>query len=198
MLNRRNFIKNSTLFGMAGGLFPSLLTAQTSSFEDYKAIVVVYMDGGNDGVNTFIPIGGGDDEYGYNAYLKARESIAVENNDLPLSEYMNTQGYLELPSGSANPYNTKNDSILNYQSGFYAHNKGYDKDANELNLNFNNTIATHAYMPELANLVNQGKVAIVQNVGNLIEPTTRDAILNKTAILPPFLMAHDHQSKYGI
>jgi uncharacterized protein (DUF1501 family) len=194
MLNRRNFIKNSGLLGLAGGFIPSLLSAKTDRFNDYKAIVVVHMDGGNDGVNTFIPIGGGDDEYGYNAYLKAREAIAVENNNLEIKQFMNSQGDLELSLGSANTYNTKNDSLKNYQSGFYAHDKGYDKDGNPLNLNFNNEIATHAYMPELANLVNQGKVAIVQNVGNLIEPTTRDDIMNGKANLPPFLMAHDHQS----
>jgi len=197
MLNRRNFIKNTGLFGLLGGMMPNLLSANNGSgFSDYKALVVVHLDGGNDGVNTFIPIGSGNDEYGYNAYLKAREAIAVENVDLgsDLKSAMNSDGYLELGSHNQNPYYRVDDALKNYQTGFYAHDKGYDKNKNPLNLNFGNKIGTHGFMPELANMVNQGNVAVVQNVGNLIEPTSRKSIIDSTVDLPPFLMAHDHQS----
>jgi uncharacterized protein (DUF1501 family) len=196
MLNRREFLKNTGLLGMAGGFLPSLLSADSNSsaFNDYKAIVVVYLNGGNDGVNTFVPIGSGNDEYGYNAYLKAREAIAVKNSNLDLQKYLNSNGYLDLSPNTSNPYYVKGGTEDNYTSGFYAHDKGYDKNGNALNLNFANKIGTHGYMPELANYVNQGKVAVIQNVGNLIEPTTRKDILDGKANLPPFLMAHDHQS----
>jgi len=195
MLSRREFIKHSGLYGFLGSLMPNVLSANDGSgFSDYKALVVVYLNGGNDGVNTFIPIGDGNDEYGYNAYLKARETIAVKNNNLDLKQYLNSDGYLDLPPNTSNPYYISGGTENNYTSGFYAHDKGYDKNGNELNLNFSNKIGTHGYMPELANLVNQGKVAVIQNVGNLIEPTTREYILDGKATLPPFLMAHDHQS----
>ena len=196
MINRREFLKQGSLLGVATALAPSLLKANDgSSFNDYKALVVVYLDGGNDGINTFIPIGSGNDEYGYNAYLKARETIAVKNNDLSdkLKNSVNDDGYLNL-SAQNNLYYEQDDALANYQTGFYAHDKGYNANGDTLNLNFNNQIGTHAFMPEIANMVNQGKVAIIQNVGNLIEPTTRDDILNNRANLPPFLMAHDHQS----
>ena len=197
MFDRRDFLKSGAAVGASALLAPSILgaTDTTPNFSDYKAIVVLALEGGNDGYNTFIPIGAGDDEYGYNAYLKAREAIAVRNKDLSseLKNAMNANGDLELGKGSGNLYYEQDNALENYQSGFYAHNKGYDKDGNTLNLNFNNKIGTHGYMPELANLTNQGKVAVVSNVGNLYEPTTRDAIMNARATLPPFLMAHDHQ-----
>jgi len=195
MLNRRDFLKTSSMLGLSS-LFSTLNANDGSSFSDYKAIVVAYMDGGNDGINTFIPIKSGTDEYGYSFYQKARETIAVDNVDFTpdLKSAMNSNGILEFNPAENNPYNTKSSGIENYCSGFYALDKGYDKNKNQLNLNFGNKIGLHAYLPELANLAQQGKVAIVQNVGNLYQPTTKSEIQNNTAVLPPFLMAHNHQT----
>jgi len=193
-MKRRDFIKLS-IVATANLMIPATVKADdessTPEFNDYKAIIILYLNGGNDGVNTFIPSADGDDEYGYNAYANSRGGLAVVKNDLTdkLKETIQADGRILLKSGDENIYVTASNRIEDYtQAGFYIHDKGYNGD-----LNFNKQIATHSFMPEIAHYVNKGEVAIIQNIGNLIEPTTREDILNNRANLPLFLMAHDHQ-----
>jgi uncharacterized protein (DUF1501 family) len=191
-MKRRDFLKYS-LATSAPLMFPSIIGAEEteSEFDDYKAIIILYLNGGNDGVNTFIPSSAINDEFGYNAYANSRGGLAVERNDLTtkLLDTIQDDGRILLKGYSDNIYISDENRIKDYtKAGFYIHDKGYNG-----NLNFNGQIATHSFMPELAHYVNQGKVAIIQNIGNLIEPTTREQILNKSANLPLFLMAHDHQ-----
>ncbi|SFV60535.1 putative exported protein [hydrothermal vent metagenome] len=176
MKNRRDFLKLSAVTISALAV-PSTLFAE-ESFSDYKALVVIYNAGGNDGFNMFIP--SGDDALtGYSNYAKARENIKVANSDLPLTV---TNNQLDLTAG--NPYALNNELSDSYTKGFYKH-IGMD-------------VATNALMPELAHLVNQGKVAVVSNVGNLIEPATKAEFLAKTKVRPPFLFAHNHQTKLAM
>ena len=173
--SRRDFLKFSVASGVSALTLPSELFADSSDFNDYKALVVIYNAGGNDGINTFIP-SSNDDKSGYPNYEKIRDGIRVKNSDLPLSI---SNGELDLSSG--NPYASNDDLRESYTIGFYKHN-GLD-------------VATNALMPELAHLVNQKKVAIVANCGNIIEPATKAEFKAKTKILPPFLYAHNHQTK---
>ncbi len=74
-ISRRSF-----LCGLgASALLPSLgwSTGNTTS-QDYKALVCVYLAGGNDGFNMLIPR---NDEH-YQNYAKARKTIAISQNDL--------------------------------------------------------------------------------------------------------------------
>lgn len=174
MKNRRDFLKLSAVAASAL-LIPSSLFAEDSNFSDYKALVVVFNAGGNDGFNMFIP-SGDNPLTGYDNYAKARENIKVANTELTLSTQENQ---LDLSIG--NPYTLNNDISLSYRKGFYKHE--------------NMDIATNALMPELAHLVNQGKVAIVTNLGNIIEPATKEEFKAKTKTLPPYLFAHNHQTK---
>lgn len=76
-MNRRNFIKNSTL---ASSLFfvPSFVKAfeqvASSSF-GYKRLVIIQLSGGNDGLNTVIP-------FNNDLYYKARPSLGIKKNEL--------------------------------------------------------------------------------------------------------------------
>ena len=203
--SRRDFLKQAGggMLWMAGGMsLPLELQANDgSSFSDYKAIVIVNLYGGNDGINTFVPIGD-DPLKGYDKYKAARAFLAVDKVDLgaELKQCMQPDGTLrfdltnKVAANSIYNLNATKDIATNYTSGYYGHDKGYDASGNPLNLNFANSIGTHAYMPEIAHWLNRGRVAVVANVGNLIRPTTRADILNNTAELPPFLMAHDHQT----
>ena len=174
MQTRRDFLKLSlattTVLSMS-----SFLKAD-EEFDDYKALVVIYQSGGNDSLNMFIPCGD-DENKGYATYEKIRENLKVENNELTLP----LDDKSELDLSSSNPYDIDGDLANAYLGGFYKHN-GLD-------------IATNALMPELAHLINQQKVAIVANCGNLIEPATKEEFENKTKQLPPFLFAHNHQTK---
>ena len=51
----------------------------------------------------------------------------------------------------------------------------------------------HPGMPEVQQLFNNGNLAFVANVGSLVEPTTKAAILNGSAHLPSGLYSHSDQ-----
>ena len=173
--DRRDFLKLS-LAGISSLAIPIELFGEEENSDEYKAIVVIYHAGGNDGLNMFIP-STDDEKRGYPSYASIRDTLRVENNELTLP--LDDDGNLDLSHG--NPYATNNSLPEAYTKGFYKHN-GLD-------------VATNALMPEIAHLVNRGKVAIVTNLGNLIEPSTKEELKNKTKPLPPFLFAHNHQTK---
>jgi uncharacterized protein (DUF1501 family) len=88
MMKRRSFLKQTTCaaLGSAGaaGAISNLanVAAATSTTAlqsgDYKALVCVFLQGGNDGDNTVIPYGESD----YNAYAAARTILAVPRAQL--------------------------------------------------------------------------------------------------------------------
>ena len=176
-MRRRDFLKLSAIATLALALPKEAFAGDSSS--DYKAIVVVYLTGGNDGLNMFIP-SIDDENKGYPAYEKGRENLKVNNT--PLTLPLNDEGNLDLSGG--NPYNVDGDLDSAYTKGFYTHN-GFD-------------LATNAIMPELAHLINKGKVAILSNAGNLIEPATKEELLSGTKQSPPFLFAHNHQKTLAL
>ena len=179
IMQRRDFLKLSAAAGAYGLLgMENLLAADNTS--GYKAIVVLYQAGGNDSLNMFIP-SGSDALTGYPNYYNIRDNIRVSDSELvlPLSG-----GGLDL--GSGNPYASNDDLSQAYTKGFYRHSDGSGNDLG---------YATNAVMPELAHLVNQGKVAIVANCGNLIQPVTKQQLANDKSLRPPFLFAHNHQTK---
>ncbi len=124
----------------------------------------------------FIP-SSSDIKTGYPNYANIRDSIRVRDNELSLPTDGN--GNLDLSSG--NPYATNNSLPEAYIKGFYRH-EGLD-------------IATNGLMPEIAHLINIGDLAVVTNLGNLEMPSTKEELLNKSKPLPPFLFAHNHQTK---
>jgi len=182
MMQRREFLKftggYATLAGLGSlGIPMDLFAGSTSSLTGYKALVVLLQHGGNDSLNMMIP-SGTDVKKGYNNYASIRTSLAVANNDLTAG-LSSSSSKLTL---SSNPY-VLNDSIRQaYTKGLYRHSTI-------------DGLATNGVMPEFAHLVNQGKVAMVANTGNLIQPTTKAEVDAKTATLPPYLYAHDNQRK---
>jgi uncharacterized protein (DUF1501 family) len=77
MLNRRRFLQSSALVSLSP-LLPSILarTARAAgAAKDARALVVIQLDGGNDGVNTVVPFA--DDEY-----AKARVKLRLESDKL--------------------------------------------------------------------------------------------------------------------
>jgi len=174
MQSRRDFLKFS-MTGISALSLPINLFAE-ETFNDYKALVVIYHGGGNDGINMFIP-SGNDTLKGYSNYAKIRDTIRVK--DTPLELPLNNNNNLDLSGG--NPYSSNDNLMESYTNGFYKHT-GLD-------------LATNPLMPEIAHLVNQNKIAIVANAGNLIEPATKAEFKAQTKSLPPFLYAHNHQTK---
>ena len=146
---RRRFLKALASGGAACALghTPGLSFAQMvggGDFSDYKALVCVFLFGGNDSWNMVVPRS--DAEYA--VYAASRQNLAVDRTTLlPIN-----------PLGSANaPY------------GF------------------------NPAMPELAALFEQGRLAVVANVGPLLAQTSLDAYRNQSVPLPPQLFSHNDQ-----
>jgi uncharacterized protein (DUF1501 family) len=128
---RRAFIRNIgalSAFGLASRLDLLNLVAQAhgQATSDYKALVCVFMFGGNDGNNTLIPI----DSTGYAQYAAVR------------------------PDSSG--INLTQASLLPIQP-----------------VNLGMPFGLHPALPELQALFTQNKMAILANVGTLLQPTTK-------------------------
>jgi len=159
--------------------------AAVPQFNDYKALVCIFLQGGNDSQNMFIPLG---DSAGttYDEYAGIRTNLAINNNDLGLTTVAGGQdlnnGFLS--PGTGNPYNVDMDHNTAYTKGLYGL-----KQSKGINLGVN------GMMPELAQLITDNKANIIANIGTLVEPVTRAEIRANTANLPLFLFAHDHQNR---
>jgi len=141
-VNRRSFIRYASMAAagnsLALGPFGAL-NALAQSGPGYKALVCVFLFGGNDANNTFIPY----DTTGYNNYSTIRGPLAIAQGSLlPLTP---------LPNFALNPN-----------------------------------------LPEIQSLINSGNIAVVANVGTLVEPTTK-AQYQAGTLLPTNLFSHPDQ-----
>jgi uncharacterized protein (DUF1501 family) len=149
---RRTFIRQAACAALGtSGLLTTIFDLRKISAAtfaapgDYKALVCLFLYGGNDANNVLIP----HDTAGYNSYATARDILAIPKTSL-------------LP--------------LTLQGG-----DGRD-------------FAFHPSLPELRTLFNNGKLAMVANVGTLVAPVTRAEYLAHTAAVPPQLFSHADQS----
>jgi uncharacterized protein (DUF1501 family) len=144
---RRDFMRlaccSAATAGLVSGLSKfGLVSAMAQSSTDYKALVCIFLFGGNDSNNLIVPI----DNTGYANYQSVRANLALSKA-----------------------------AILPLQIGSQA-NFGF-----------------HPNMPELQNLFNNNKsVAVLTNVGTLVQPTTR-ANYQQYQNLPENLFSHADQ-----
>ena len=134
--SRREFVRSCAALGMAAmasGLerFAAVRAlAQGNAPTDYKALVVIFLNGGNDGNNMVVPL----DATGYNQYstVRAAAGLAIPQATLlPIT-----------PPSIGTPF------------------------------------GLHPNMPEMQALFNQQRLAVVCNVGPLVQPLTRDQYRN--------------------
>jgi uncharacterized protein (DUF1501 family) len=146
--NRRQFIKSLGQSILGGALGSSLLPlfANAQNNTDYKALVCIYLQGGNDAFNCVVPMG----ESAYKSYHNIRQELAVPRTQL---------------------------LALNTQS--------------------QSTYGLHPVLTESRNLFNQGKIALLSNVGNMLEPISKKSYLDKTALPPAHLFSHHDQTLYA-
>jgi len=147
VINRRRFLQASSAAAALASC-PRTVFAQglgtSAPFPDYKALVCIFMFGGNDSFNMVVPRNGPE----YNVYAASRQNLAIDANAL-------------LPINPLTP------------------------DGAQYGL--------HPSMPGLQSLFESSRLAIVSNVGALIEPTTKDQFLNQSTLLPPQLFSHNDQ-----
>ncbi len=152
-LSRREFLKRASALSFAGTATPfalnlaSIGSASAQVAGGYRAVVCLFLFGGNDHTNTIIPY----DQTEYNEYFNSRPDIALMRNDL---------------AGTAT-------AAVASQGG--------------------RSFAFHPSLTSLKGLYDSGNLAVVANVGPLIEPTTKTQYQNRSVPLPPKLFSHNDQ-----
>ena len=188
--SRRDFLKLSAVTAAAAAsplAMPSLSFAADPGFNDYKALVCIFLKGGNDSVNMILPIVASG-EAGYDNYKNIRSNIASKNLNLSslLPMFINdTRGLHKLAVKDHNAYSTRGTALTPMKECYI---KGMYKVPNA-------GIGINGLMPEMAQLMAQNKLAAVLNMGSLVQPVTRTDILNNNAVLPTMLFAHNHQQR---
>ncbi|MBX2837437.1 MAG: DUF1501 domain-containing protein [Gammaproteobacteria bacterium] len=149
--NRRHFLKASAATALLGSgmgamngklnLMSSALAASGdyAGLTDYKSLVCVFLYGGSDSFNLFVPLSN------YDGYSTSRGGLAIPQSALLASA----------------------DSSIGFNPN----------------------------MPELQNYYDSGKLALISNVGNIIQPTTRAQVDSGSALMPADLFAHNHQQE---
>ena len=79
--NLRDFLRTSgaaAVFAATPGLAYSQVVGGSGSFDDYRALVCVFMFGGNDSYNMLVPRSDAE----YTAYANSRQNLAIAQQDL--------------------------------------------------------------------------------------------------------------------
>lgn len=143
--SRRSLLKLATgaVAPLAGFARFGMMNAYAQA-TDYKALVCVFLMGGNDGHNLVVPQSAAQ----FNAYKAARGSLALPDNSAKL---------LPITPLNGTPY-----ALTDGLAGIHP-------------------------------LFAQGKMAIVANVGNIVQPTTRAQYLSSSVVVPTNLFSHADQ-----
>jgi len=119
-VSRRNFLKNVAAASVLGsgaaamngklGLMGSALAASSdyADLADYKALVCVFLFGGSDSFNMFVPT----DQALYNNYAKSRGSLAIARNSLLMPATDAGFGFNPAMSNIKSHYDSGNLAVL--------------------------------------------------------------------------------------
>ena len=171
--SRREFLKQLSATIVAGGtsaflpqlglIGDALAATSQGAVNPYRAIVCVYLAGGNDAFNFLVPT-----DSRYTDYVTSRSGVYHATT--------NPQGLAFLRQGD--PYDVANNLppliplTLASGSGSYGLNP---------------------YCPELASHFNAQRLALVANVGTLVMPITKTQYNNGSVPKPPQLYSHNDQ-----
>ena len=200
---RRDFLKAAASVTVGGGL-PTLealsqLAHAASGVEtnsvgvDYKAIVCVFLYGGQDNANILIPYQDGDatgtataaTTVEFDRYAQARSNFTTANpaGNPPSQNNGNLAYTRALLAATALPATTSNSVAT--PGGWTTNTHGRQ-------------FALHPNYAELKAIYDTGKLAVIANVGPLIAPMTRAQWYGPSASRPPRplnLYSHDDQQK---
>lgn len=143
-MKRRSFLQHAgALAGTAAFGQLGVFAAQAAGANDYKALVCIFLYGGNDSNNTIVPL----DTAGYANYAQTRSYLALPQAQLlPL-----------VIAGAAPQY------------------------------------GLHPALPGLQSLWAAGNLAVVANVGTLVQPLTKPQYLSTATSKPQSLFSHIDQ-----
>ncbi len=161
-LQRREFLRRAMLlsaYGMAAPLVSTLGAVGAASAAvrpraagasaDYRALVCIFLFGGNDYGNTVVPY----DQASYDAYSKIRLALATPRDQLTAT-------------------------VLN----------------SSVPLADGRSMALAPQLASLMPIFNAGRLSVMLNIGNLVQPTSLTQYKAKSVPLPPKLFSHANQS----
>jgi uncharacterized protein (DUF1501 family) len=145
-MQRRRFLMHAgALAGTAAFGQLGVIAANAATAGDYKALLCIFLYGGNDTNNVVVPV----DTAGYANYAQLRSTIALPQAQLlPLAVAGGTPAY-----------------------------------------------GLHPALPGLQSLWNSGNLAIVANVGTLVQPLTKAQYLSTSTVKPDSLFSHIDQQQ---
>lgn len=176
--------------GAAGSLFGLQLAAMTNAAAQmatpsYRALVCIFMFGGNDAHNMVLAT----DSDSYGRYLTARNTGVDPIALMP-------PGAAAQPVGAASTFSPGRTVSRSSPENWGGVLPIVPSVANPVPPGTNATTRTFALHPFLSPLVpiwNAGRLAVAANVGPLIQPTTKAQYQNRTVPLPVNLMSHNDQ-----
>jgi uncharacterized protein (DUF1501 family) len=155
--SRREFIRRAGALSVVASATPWALSlaamgeASAATADDYKALVCVFLYGGNDYANTLIPY----DQSSYNAQYAIRGNLAIDRNALTV--------------------NVLNPTVALQNGRQYALAPGLNP---------------------LVPIFDAGNLAVLLNIGTLVQPTTKLQFTNQSVPLPPKLFSHNDQQSF--
>jgi uncharacterized protein (DUF1501 family) len=169
-LSRRQLLRRLGAMGAGAAAAPWLMNlaamspAHAANTSGYKALVCLFMYGGNDAYNTVLAT----DTDSWNSYIASRG-----NDTDPIA--LAAVGAAPVKGGSS--FNAQLGGVLPFTP---RNTQG-------------RTFALHPQLSAVRDLFNAGRLGIVSNVGPLVQATTKAAVLGNTAVLPPKLFSHNDQ-----
>jgi uncharacterized protein (DUF1501 family) len=185
--SRRQFLRMSAGLGLGGAAAMilekcALSTAWAQTQTDYKALVCVFLNGGNDSNQVVVPLSGAtgfgtaDVTGGYPAYFAERSGPGLAIAAPPATGQEPANTLLRVNPGAANP------------------NLGTFGLHPSLGLTFNSVNGTTTIaIPSFKSLYDAGKVAVICNVGTLIQPMTKAQYQSSPSLRPDQLFSHSDQ-----
>ncbi len=174
---RRDFLKNvcaAVAGGSAMSMFPQLRLMESAlaapSGSGYRALVCVFLGGGNDAFNWLVPT----DATRFAQYQAAR-GTAADGLALPLASLLPVTltgpGGVPLPGGQT-----------------------YGLHAACADWTSLDDTGAQTTMPGLQTLTNAGRIAWLPNIGSLVVPLTKATYSNPSLPKPPQLYSHNDQT----
>lgn len=178
--DRRRFLRQTSAALCAGagaalmpglGLIGQALASTRGGLPGYKALVCVYLAGGNDSFNLLVPRDSINPGSRYSTYRDSRGGVYNANTN-PFGLALDFNALLDIgtPPGQA--------------TAFGLHPQAADYVVTRNGQNYNH--------PGLATLFAQQRLAFVANVGPLVQPTSLTQF-NAGAPIPPQLYSHSDQ-----
>ena len=189
-MDRRHLLRVGGALSILGGAAPFALqlaaagSAAGQSAPDYKALVCIFLFGGNDSHNTVLAT----DTDSWGRYFATRNTGTDPIALMPV-------GTAPTPVGQTSPL-TGRVSDLGSPEAWGGVLPITPRTAQAIPAGTNasgRTFAFHPFMGSMQTLFGQGRLAVLANVGTLIQPTSKTQYQTRTVAVPTSLFSHNDQ-----